>query len=313
MGLAGGIEAAVDAFAVALGTGKVLTSEDRLREFRDPFAPDGWDEYTASAVVMPTSVEEIQQVPAIANETGVSLWTHSQGRNNGYGGPAPRVKGSVIVSLRDMNRVLEINERLGYAVVEPGVRWSGPVRGTSRHAAPSLMVSLCQHRRGAASSATRWSAARPICPTASTSRATAAWRSCSPTATVMRTGMGAMEGQPGVAPATRHGMGPTPDQMFMQSNFGIVTRMGVWLMPKPEVYMPLTCSRVWNDDDLGPLIDTVRELMLDGTIRMMPQIVEHAPAGLARWRARPLAPRARARSRTTSSRRWAGSWASAAG
>ena len=45
------------------------------------------------------------------------------GRNNGYGGPAPRVRGSVIVSLRNMNRVLEINEELGYAVVEPGVRW----------------------------------------------------------------------------------------------------------------------------------------------------------------------------------------------
>ena len=37
--------------------------------------------------------------------------------------PAPRVKGSVIVSLRNMNRVLEIDEELGYAVVEPGVRW----------------------------------------------------------------------------------------------------------------------------------------------------------------------------------------------
>ena len=29
----------------------------------------------------------------------------------------------MIVSLRNMNRVLEINEELGYAVVEPGVRW----------------------------------------------------------------------------------------------------------------------------------------------------------------------------------------------
>ena len=90
---------------------------------------------------MPTSVEEIQQVLRIANETGVSLWTHSQGRNNGYGGPAPRVKGSVIVSLRDMNRVLEINERLGYAVVEPGVRWSDLYEAIEARGA-SLMVSL---------------------------------------------------------------------------------------------------------------------------------------------------------------------------
>src|SRR5215208_4078045 len=79
--------------------------------------------YGALAVVMPTTVEEIQAILAIANAQQVPLWTHGQGRNNGYGGPAPRVAGSIIVSLRNMNRVLEINEKLGYAVVEPGVRW----------------------------------------------------------------------------------------------------------------------------------------------------------------------------------------------
>ena len=60
---------------------------------------------------------------ASPTSTGCRCWTHSQGRNNGYGGPAPRVRGSVIVSLRNINRVLEIDERCAYAVVEPGVRW----------------------------------------------------------------------------------------------------------------------------------------------------------------------------------------------
>jgi 4-cresol dehydrogenase (hydroxylating) len=58
----------------------------------------------------------------------------------------------------------------------------------------------------------------------------------------------------------------------MQSNFGIVTKMGVWLMPYPEVYMPLWL-RVWRDDDLGPVVDVLRTLMLDGTIRMVPQLM----------------------------------------
>jgi 4-cresol dehydrogenase (hydroxylating) flavoprotein subunit len=39
--------------------------------------------------------------------------------------------------------------------------------------------------------------------------------------------------------------------MFMQSNFGIVTKTGVWLMPKPEVYMPLWLA-VPRDDDIAP-------------------------------------------------------------
>jgi 4-cresol dehydrogenase (hydroxylating) len=47
--------------------------------------------------------------------------------------------------------------------------------------------------------------------------------------------------------------------------------MGYWLMPEPEVYMPLWL-RAWSEDDLGPIVDALRELMLDGTIRMRPQL-----------------------------------------
>ena len=54
----------------------VLTEEDELREFRDPFAFATWDDYTASAVVMPETVEEIQAIVRIANEHKVPLWTH---------------------------------------------------------------------------------------------------------------------------------------------------------------------------------------------------------------------------------------------
>ena len=95
----------------------------RPREFRDPFWHLDWDDYEAAAVVQPATVEEIQAIVRIANEHRVPLWTTSTGRNNGYGGSSPRVRGSVVVNLRRMNRVLEINEELGYAVVEPGVRW----------------------------------------------------------------------------------------------------------------------------------------------------------------------------------------------
>ena len=60
----------------------------------------------------------------VAGEHRVPLWPHGQGRNNGYGGAAPRLRGTVTVSLRRMNRVLEINEEMAYAVVEPGVSWA---------------------------------------------------------------------------------------------------------------------------------------------------------------------------------------------
>ena len=73
----------------------MLTSDADLREFRDPFQHATWDAYTASAVVMPTTVEEIQEVVRIANEHKVPLWTHGTGpqqrlRRAGAAGAAAR-------------------------------------------------------------------------------------------------------------------------------------------------------------------------------------------------------------------------------
>jgi len=59
--------------------------------------------------------------------------------------------------------------------------------------------------------------------------------SCSPTEGHAH-GHGAMPGNRAWH-VYKRGLGPTADQLFMQSNYGIVTKMGVWLMPSPECYM----------------------------------------------------------------------------
>jgi 4-cresol dehydrogenase (hydroxylating) len=260
---------AIDAFTAALGADKVLTSDADLREFRDPFQHATSDDYTASAVVMPTTVEEIQDVVRIANEHRVALWTHGTGRNNGYGGPAPRVRGSVIVSLRNMNRVLEINEELGYAVVEPGVRWFDLYEAIAA-GGHELMLSCADLGWGSVVGNTLDHGATYL-PYGLDMGMQCGMEVVLANGDVMRTGMGAMPDNKSWH-VYKRGLGPTPDQLFMQSNYGIVTKMGVWLMPYPEVYMPLWL-RVWKDDDLATVIDVLRGLMLDGTVRMVPQVI----------------------------------------
>jgi 4-cresol dehydrogenase (hydroxylating) flavoprotein subunit len=263
------LSAALDDFAAVLDAGAVLTSDDALREFRDPFAFAGWDDYTASAVLMPTTVEEIQEIVRIANRHKVPLWTHGQGRNNGYGGPAPRVKGSVVVSLRRMNRVLEINEECAYAVVEPGVRWFDLYEAIQA-GGHRLMLSIADLGWGSVVGNTLDHGVTYL-PQGVDMAAQCGMEVVLPNGELMRTGMGAMPNNKAWH-VYKRGLGPTPDQLFMQSNFGIVTKMGVWLMPCPEVYMPLWL-RVWNEDDLPLVADMLRRLMLDGTIRMVPQIM----------------------------------------
>ena len=66
--------------------------------------------------------------------------------------------------------------------------------------------------------------------------------------------------------------------MFFQSNLGIVTRAGVWLMPQPECFLAgwAYCRR---DEDLGAMVDTLRTLLLDGSITGYPQIL--SPTAIA--------------------------------
>ena len=278
------LRAALRDFASALGTERVLTSDGELREFRDPFQFESWDQYTGSAVLQPTTVEEIQEIIRIANHHRVPLWTHGQGRNNGYGGPAPRVKGSVLVSLRQMDRVLEINDECAYAVVEPGVRWFDLYEAITA-GGHELMLSIADVGWGSVIGNTLDHGITYM-PNGVDMGMQCGMEVVLANGEVMRTGMGAMPGNRAWH-VYKRGLGPTPDQLFMQSNFGIVTKMGVWLMPYPEVYMPLWL-RVWNDDDLAAVIDTLRTLMLDDTIRMVPQVLNTLLLGSimterARW------------------------------
>jgi len=263
------LSAALVDFTAALGADRVLTAQDDLREFRDPFQFETWDENAASAVVMPENVEEVQEVVRIANRHGVPIWTLSQGRNNGYGGPAPRVQGSVIVSLRNMNRVLEIDEECAFAVVEPGVRWFDLYEAITagKH---RLMLSIADVGWGSVIGNTLDNGITYM-PYGVDMGMQCGMEVVLADGSLMRTGMGAMPGNRSWN-VYKRGLGPTVDQLFMQSNFGIVTKMGVWLMPFPEVYMPIWV-RVWRDEDLPAVVDTLRMLMLDDTIRMVPQVM----------------------------------------
>jgi 4-cresol dehydrogenase (hydroxylating) len=100
-----------------------------------------------------------------------------------------------------------------------------------------------------------------------------------PNGDVMRTGMGAMSNAKSWH-VYKRGYGPSADSLFMQSNFGIVTKMGLWLMPAPECYMPgwLTLRR---DEDLELLLEELRPLLMNGTIPNQPMIINAVCAASA--------------------------------
>ena len=260
---------AIDAFTAALGADKVLTSDEARNDFRDPFQHPSSDDYMASAIVMPTEVEEVQAVVRIANEHRIPLWPHARGMNNGYGGPAPRVNGSVIVSLRNMNRVLEVNPESAYAVVEPGASWFD-LYNAIQAGGHDLWLSIADIGWGSVVGNSLDNGCTYL-PYGQDFQAPCGMEVVLASGEVLRTGMGAIPNSRAWH-LYRRGLGPALEPMFIQSNFGIVTKMGVWLLPKPQCYMPIWI-RGWKDDDLGPMSDVMRELLLDRTIEGLPQIL----------------------------------------
>src|SRR6516164_6090491 len=74
-----------------------------------------------AAVLYPESVDDVKEIVRTANQFRMPLYPISTGCNWGLGSKLPVRDGAAIVDLCRMNRIHEINERHGYAVVEPGV------------------------------------------------------------------------------------------------------------------------------------------------------------------------------------------------
>jgi 4-cresol dehydrogenase (hydroxylating) len=255
------LDGALDAFRAVVGAENLLTGADAL-EFRDPFWYRDWQDYDASAVVQPASVEEDQAIVRIADERRVPIWTTSQGRNNGYGGSSPRVKGSVVMNLRRMNRIVEIDEELGYAVVEPGVSFFDLCEAL-REGGHRLLASIPDLGWGSVIG-NSLEHGFTYMPYGSDFAAPCGMEVVLANGELLRTGMGAMPDN-SCWHLYKRAFGPMLDQLFMQSNFGVVVKMGLHLMPFPEVIAPIWLN-VPRDTDLIPLIDTVRRLLLDRTL-----------------------------------------------
>src|ERR1044072_2088827 len=102
-----------------LGPDAVDTAPETLVRYGVNLLPCG--ALPPAGVVFPGSTEEVQVIVRMANEHGVALWPTSTGETRGLGLKSPVQSGQVVVDLgRRMNRIVEIDETLAYAVVEPG-------------------------------------------------------------------------------------------------------------------------------------------------------------------------------------------------
>jgi 4-cresol dehydrogenase (hydroxylating) flavoprotein subunit len=85
-----------------------------------------------------------------------------------------------------------------------------------------------------------------------------------PTGELLRTSDGALPGSK-MQHLSKYGYGPFLDGLFVQSNLGIVTRMGVWLMPRPPVIRSFFFTFP-EDEDLAEIFELARPLKLNNVV-----------------------------------------------
>jgi 4-cresol dehydrogenase (hydroxylating) len=257
---------AARAFAAAIGGEWVMTAEDDRFAYSDHFAGDE-ARHRPGGALAPASTEEVREIVRIANRHRVPLWPISRGKNFGYGGPAPVLKGTMVLDLSRMKRIA-VDAANGTVLVEPGVGFFDLYDHLQNHRIP-LWLSVPGNSWGSVAGN---ALDRGV---GYTSYGDHAARICGlevvlPDGDLVRTGMGAMADSP-TWQLYRHGFGPGWDALFCQSNFGIVTKLGLWLMPEPEAVMGYDYE-FDRPDDLGWAIDTLMPLRRDGLIQQSPSI-----------------------------------------
>jgi 4-cresol dehydrogenase (hydroxylating) len=258
--------AAISEMAAVVGTAHLRDHAAVLDRYACSTAAQG---VRPLAVVSPANSAEVAELARIASAHGIALYPVSTGRNWGYGDACAVTGGQVLVELSRMNRVLQVDTELAYAVIEPGVTQQQLSdllrdRGTGlwadcTGAGPdtSFIGNILERGYGHSAYGNRL-------------QHIAGMQVVLANGEILETGFGHYPN----ARATHlfpYGVGPFLDGLFTQSNFGIVTRLGIWLMPQVACVNHFLCS-VKHHEEIGAVVDALRPLRMDGTLRSIVHI-----------------------------------------
>lgn len=241
--------ATLEALAQALGGGGVDLDPQTLVRYARPGA-------RPAGLVLPADEGQLAQVLQAARELGGVVQTVC---NGAYGLDKAAQDKVIILDLQKMNKVLEVDDELATCLVEPGVTFRQldahiKVKGLKLwvdypgNPDESVAASFVNRRPG-------------YTPYSDHFLMQCGLEVMLADGKVVRTGMGAMP-KSTCWQLFKFGYGPWVDGLFTQSDFGVVTKVGMWMMPQPPAYQTFMVS-VPNEDDLGALFDVLGPLKLN--------------------------------------------------
>ena len=217
------------------------------------------------AILKPADRQQVQECLRIAHRYKTPVYPISSGRNWGYGSMVPPESGCAILNLSRLDRIVDYNDELGSVTLKTGVtqrqlcdfllREQGGkywMDATGASEACSIIGNTLERGFGHTPYGDHFG---HVC----------GLEVVLPQGDCIQTGFGRFANAH-AKQVYRWGVGPSLDGLFTQSNFGVVTQMTVWLMPAPDYFQTYYFS-IKEDSELEWLIDTLRPLRLNGTIK----------------------------------------------
>ena len=232
----------------------------------------------AADIARPCNTSEVVSLVRHARATGQPLYPVSTGMNWGYGGAAPPRQGCRLVDLSAMNRIrnaADIGPHHPVALIEPGVTQQQLHQHLLRHA-PALGFNVTGS--AACTSIIGNALDRGVGYSGPRVDDLFALEVVLGTGDVIHTGFRRLgEGSP-LAHFHRHGLGPLPDGLFFQGNFGIVTSACFRLQRKRPVELALSIG-LRDVARLADFLNALIDLKRDGLLTSVTHVGNAARAG----------------------------------
>jgi 4-cresol dehydrogenase (hydroxylating) len=274
--LAEAARAALDELARELPSERLLRDASDRAEYSRTTLPRGT--YPAG-IIRPRSLAEVQSIMRVLTKHGARWHAISCGKNWGYGDACAPEDGWIIIELSDLNRVIEVNEELAYAVIEPGVT-QGQLYLHLQETHSRLMLDVTGAGPQASIVGNTLQRGFGHTPYGDHFAHSCNYQVVLPDGTLTHTGFGDLPS--GIGHVYPYGVGPFNQGVFSQSHAGIVTRMTVWLMPRPECIAGFG-FRIQDDRDLPAVIDRLRELRQRDVVRSVIHVANDLRAAARHW------------------------------
>lgn len=216
------------------------------------------NERNVIAVVTPDNLDQLRELILFSADKAFSLFNLlSPGEINTA--PIPGNGAIVVIDLKKLNAIIEVDTKAAYALVEPGVNFEQLNAYLENNDIPFIVDFEKNSKQSVSGSISNRHYG--YTPYGDQLMMQCGMEVMLANGNLIRTGMGAMPGSNSWQ-LFKYGFGPYVDATFTQSNNGIITKVGIWLMPKPPGYKPFTVQ-LPNEAALNQAVEIMRNFKIN--------------------------------------------------